>query len=139
MKESFEICRYMEDVYRKKIRPSVKDLVNMILKYDEQPEGHVPLPDPDSFQFGFILPTVMLQVESLMVWEDLRYTAIEPSLQEGINQLAGISEEVKKVIQNHKYDEQWCFSYRLAVTNMLDYITKAFKAKEIGYVEGLYE
>ncbi|KAK8802827.1 hypothetical protein WA171_006498 [Blastocystis sp. BT1] len=115
MKESFEICRYMEDVYRKKIRPSVKDL----------PEGHVPLPDPDSFQFGFILPTVMLQVESLMVWEDLRYTAIEPSLREGINQLAGISEEVKK----------WCFSYRLAVTNMLDYITKAFKAKEIGYIE----
>ena len=136
MKESFEICRYMEDVYRKKIRPSVKDLVVINHISDEQPEGHVPLPDPDSFQFGFILPTVMLQVESLMVWEDLRYTAIEPSLREGINQLAGISEEVKKVRKKKDCNEQWCFSYRLAVTNMLDYITKAFKAKEIGYIEG---
>ncbi len=136
MKESFEICRYMEDVYRKKIRPSVKDLVFINHESDEQPEGHVPLPDPDSFQFGFILPTVMLQVESLMVWEDLRYTAIEPSLREGINQLAGISEEVKKVRKKKECNEQWCFSYRLAVTNMLDYITKAFKAKEIGYIEG---
>ena len=39
----------------------------------------------------------MMQIDSLMVWEDLRHTAIEPSLREGINQLAGISEDVKKV------------------------------------------
>ena len=35
MKESFEICRYMEDVYRKKIRPSVKDLVFINHESDE--------------------------------------------------------------------------------------------------------
>lgn len=136
MKESFEICRYMEDVYRKKIRPSVKDLVGLTRVSYVQPEGHAPLPDPDSFQFGFILPTVMMQIDSLMVWEDLRHTAIEPSLREGINQLAGISEDVKKVGKMEEDYMQWCFSYRLAVSNMLDYISKAFKAKEIGYIDG---
>jgi len=40
-----------------------------------------------------------------MVWEDLRYTAIEPSLREGINQLAGISEEVKKVRKKKECNE----------------------------------
>ena len=32
-----------------------------------------------------------------MVWDDLKHTAIEPTIREGINQLAGISEDVKKV------------------------------------------
>lgn len=40
---------------------------------------------------------MMMQAGSLMVWEDLRYSTIEPSLRKGINQMAGISEEVKKV------------------------------------------
>ena len=40
----------------------------------------------------------MMQAGSLMVWEDLRHSTIDPSLRDGINQLAGISEEVKKVI-----------------------------------------
>ena len=31
MKEAFEICRYMEDVYRTQIRPSVKELVGIIV------------------------------------------------------------------------------------------------------------
>ena len=48
-----------------------------------------------------------------MVWEDLRYSTIEPSLRKGINQMAGISEEVKKV----------------------NIITEAFRAKEIGFVK----
>ena len=39
----------------------------------------------------------MKQVGALMVWDDLKHTAIEPNIREGINQLAGISEEVKKV------------------------------------------
>ena len=39
----------------------------------------------------------MTQANSHMVWEDLRHSAIEPNIREGINQLAGISEEVKKV------------------------------------------
>lgn len=55
------------------------------------------MPDPDSFQFGYVLPSVMTQANSHMVWEDLRHSAIEPNIREGINQLAGISEEVKKV------------------------------------------
>ena len=55
------------------------------------------MPDPDSFQFGYVLPSVMAQADSHMVWEDLRHSAIEPNIREGINQLAGINEEVKKV------------------------------------------
>lgn len=55
------------------------------------------MPDPDTFQFGYVLPTVMMQAGSLMVWDDLKHTAIEPTIREGINQLAGISEDVKKV------------------------------------------
>lgn len=39
----------------------------------------------------------MMQAGSLMVWDDLKHTAIEPTIREGINQLAGISEDVKKV------------------------------------------
>lgn len=50
------------------------------------------------FQFGYILPTIMKQAGVLMVWEDLKHSAIEPSIREGINQLAGISEDVKKVL-----------------------------------------
>ena len=64
---------------------------------EKYPEGHSPLPDTDSLQFGYVLPIVMMQAGSLMVWEDLRYSTIEPSLRKGINQMAGISEEVKKV------------------------------------------
>lgn len=55
------------------------------------------MPDPDTFQFGYVLPTIMNQAGALMVWDDLKHTAIEPNIREGINQLAGISEEVKKV------------------------------------------
>lgn len=39
----------------------------------------------------------MTQAGSHMVWEDLRHTAIESNIRDGINQLAGINEEVKKV------------------------------------------
>lgn len=97
MKEAFEICRYLEDVYRQEVRPSIK-LVLFLWEFHSQPEGHAPLPDPDSFQFGYVLPTIMNQAGALMVWEDLKHTAIEPNIRDGINQLAGISEEVKKVL-----------------------------------------
>lgn len=83
-KEAFEIARYLEDLYAQRIRPSIKDA------------ECVP-PDPESFQYGYLLPTLMGQAGSLMVWEDLRHTALEPALSEGIARLAGISEEVKKV------------------------------------------
>ena len=43
------------------------------------------------------MPSVMAQAGSHMVWEDLRHSAIEPNIREGINQLAGINEEGKKV------------------------------------------
>ena len=77
----------------------------------------------------------MMQAGSLMVWEDLRYSTIEPSLRKGINQMAGISEEVKKVEMRWGDERSWCFSYRLATSNMLNIITEAFRAKEIGFVK----
>ena len=84
LKEAFEIARYLEDLYAQRIRPGIKE------------SESVP-PDPESFQYGYLLPTLMEQAGSLMVWEDLRHTALEPALSEGIARLAGVSEEVKKV------------------------------------------
>lgn len=91
LKEAFEIARYLEDLYAQRIRPGIESA------------ERVP-PDPESFQYGYLLPTLMGQAGSLMVWEDLRHTALEPALSEGIARLAGISEEVKKVGMKGNYE-----------------------------------
>ena len=86
MKEAFEIARYLEDMYAQSVRPGIA-----------QSDQGTPPPAAESFQFGYLLPTLMLQVGSLMVWEDLRHSTLEPSVSDGISRLAGINEDVKKV------------------------------------------